>query len=52
VAGIEVPLVIGLGALAAGVVLSLLLRRTFPDYFGRGREALAPLTDELEDIDA
>jgi amino acid transporter len=52
VAGIEVPIVIGLGSLALGLVLSLALRRTFPDYFGRGREALAPLTPDMEDIDA
>jgi amino acid transporter len=52
VAGIEVPIVIGLGALALGLVLSLALRRSFPDYFGRAPETLAPLTDEMEDIDA
>ena len=52
VAGIEVPIVIGLGSLALGVVLSLGLRRTFPDYFGRARETLAPLTHEMEDLDA
>ena len=31
---------------------SLALRRTFPDYFGRSRETLAPLTHEMEDFDA
>ncbi len=46
VAGVEVPIVIGLGALALGLVLSLALRRTFPDYFGHGREALAATTTE------
>ena len=52
VAGIEIPIVIGLGALALGVVLSVTLRRTFPDYFGRGREVLAATTTDPEDIDA
>ena len=52
VAGIEVPIVIGVGSLVLGLVLSLGLRRTFPDYFGRSRETLAPLTHEMEDFDA
>lgn len=51
-AGIEVPIVIGLGALVLGCVLALTLRRRFPDYFGRGREVLGPVTHELEDLDA
>jgi hypothetical protein len=52
VGGIEVPIVIGLGALALGLVLSLVLRRTFPDYFGRGREVLAAADCDPEDLDA
>lgn len=50
--GIEVPIVIGVGALALGLLLSLALRRTFPDYFGRGREVLAAAGHDLEDLDA
>lgn len=53
VAGIEVPIVIGIGALGLGLVLALGLGQTgrwFVSYFGRGREALAPLT--REEIDA
>ncbi|HEX4008376.1 MAG TPA: APC family permease [Solirubrobacteraceae bacterium] len=50
VAGIEVPIVIGIGSLVLGLILALVLRRVFPDYFGRGREVLGPLT--LEDTDA
>jgi amino acid transporter len=49
VAGVEVPIVVGIGALALGAVLSLALRRTFTDYFGRTREALGPLTTEDND---
>jgi amino acid transporter len=52
VAGIEVPIVIGLGALTLGLALSVALRRSFPAYFGRGREALAPLDNDLEDVHA
>ena len=50
VAGVEVPIVIGIGSLVLGLALALGLGRTFPDYFGRGREALGPLTPV--DIDA
>jgi amino acid transporter len=49
VAGIEVPIVIGLGALALGAVLAIALRRTFPRYFGRRREVL-PAALTLEDL--
>jgi len=49
VAGVEVPIVIGIGALILGFVLSLVLRRTFPDYFGRRREVL-PAATVLEDL--
>lgn len=50
VAGIEVPIVIGIGSLALGLLLALVPWRTLRPYFGRRREALGPLT--MEDIDA
>jgi amino acid transporter len=38
VAGVEVPVVIGLGSLALGVVLMLVARRLYPNYFNRRLE--------------
>jgi amino acid transporter len=38
--GIEIPIVIGLGSLALGVVLMLASARAFRSYFRRSREAL------------
>lgn len=48
-AGIEVPVVIGIGSLALGLALSLALTPTFRSYFTRGREALARHTQETSD---
>jgi len=53
VAGIEVPIVIGIGSLVLGLVLALGLGATHTSlapYFGRRRETVASLT--TEDIDA
>jgi hypothetical protein len=41
VAGIEVPIVIGFGSLALGIVLMLAAARLFRPYFRRRPEALA-----------
>ncbi|MGI8713312.1 MAG: APC family permease [Solirubrobacteraceae bacterium] len=48
-AGIEVPIVIGIGSLALGLILSLLLTRTFRSYFARRPEALPPNSEEAID---
>jgi amino acid transporter len=42
IAGIEVPIMIGLGSLVLGVVLMLACRPAFRGYFARRREALGP----------
>ncbi len=48
-AGIEVPIVIGIGSLALGLLLSLVLSRRYRGYFTRGREALALNPEEVID---
>lgn len=49
VAGVEIPIVIGIGALVVGVVLSLALTPAFRGYFTRERETLAPHPKETID---
>lgn len=48
-AGVEIPIVIGIGALVVGVVLSLALTPAFRSYFTRERETLAPHPKETID---
>lgn len=49
VAGVEIPIVIGIGALVVGLVLSLALTPAFRGYFTREREMLAPHPKETID---